>query len=496
MSAGVSRLSGLSLRVRLVAGFAATMLVVLTGAGSFVYWRVQFALDRELNSELADTSNRLASQVTPSGRLRDEAALLSGERYQVVDSDGRVMSGSPSGPAQPLLDPNEVRAAITEPVYRDIGEFLPGSSQALRAYATALDSAAPGQAAVLIVAAERKQRDEALRELLGQLLLAGLVTLLVTAVVGERLAKASLKPVERYRRQAAEITGGATGIRLDVPPGRDDEITRLGDTLNEMLQALDEALEHERRFVNDASHELRTPLTLIDTRVQLARRRERTVEQYKVVLDEIDTDISRLSRLADQLLDVGTLSQNSGTPEPADLAATVRAEVGRRRTLAPAGSPYSQTGSLQAITPDSTLVGVDSFRLEQLVGNLLDNAAVHGLPPVTVTVDEIGEIGRLVVSDAGAGMDELTLGSAPERFARSPEARRRPGSGLGLSLVYATVDAAGGELRLCFRGRHLSFVNPLPVDCHHSSDMTVTVLVAKPSTTRSPRLVVPPVAAG
>lgn len=497
MTSPPSRTSRLSLRVRLVAGFAATMLVVLTAAGSFVYWRVQFALDRELNSELVSTSNRLAAQVAPSGRLSDEAALLSSERYQVLDADGRVMSHSPSGPASALLGPNAVGEAMAEPVYRDIGELLPGSSQALRVYATALDSAAPGQAAVLIVAAERKQRDEALRELLGQLLLAGLVTLLVTAVVGERLAKASLKPVERYRRQAAEITGGATGIRLDVPPGRDDEITRLGHTLNEMLQALDEALEHERRFVNDASHELRTPLTLVDTRVQLARRRERTVEQYKEVLDEIDADISRLSRLADQLLDVGTLSHDSGTHDPGDLAATVRAEVERRRTLAPPGSPYSQTGSLQAITPNSTLVAVDSFHLEQLVRNLLDNAALHGSPPVTVVVDQIRDFGRLIVSDVGTGMDDATLASAPERFARSPEARRRTGFGLGLSLVHATVDAAGGELRLCCRGRHQSFANPLPVDCRHSSDMTVTVLVATPSTTGShERLVDPPVTAG
>jgi two-component system, OmpR family, sensor kinase len=478
------RLSRLSLRVRLVAGFAAAMLVVLSGAGAFVYWRVQFALDRELNNELIDSSSRLAAEVTPTGGLRNSSALLSGERYQVVDSSGQVLSASPSsGQAGALLDPATIRQALRQPVVRDKGALLPANATALRVYATRLEQGGrTGPAAVLIVAAERNQRDEALRELLAQLLLAGLATLLITAVVGDRLARASLRPVERYRRQAADITGGATGVQLEVPSGRDDEITRLGHTLNDMLQALEEALQHERRFVNDASHELRTPLTLIQTRVQLAQRRQRTVEHYKKVLDEIQTDVSRLAELADRLLDLGTFSQSPPPPDTVDLATLARTEVDRRHLLAPEDSPYREPGSLRAVT-STTLVAVDPSRLQQLVTNLLDNAAVHGLPPVTVTVDQRQGLGRLMVSDRGAGMDEEMLASAPQRFARAPGARSRPGSGLGLALVYAIVNAAGGELRLCFQGHHQSFGHRHPVECDHGAEMTVTVLL--PTSTKT-----------
>jgi two-component system, OmpR family, sensor kinase len=481
------RLSRLSLRVRLVAGFAAAMLVVLTGAGAFVYWRVQFALDRELNNELIDSSTRLAAEVTPAGGLRNSSALLSGERYQVVDSSGRVLSASPSsGQAEALLDPAGIREALSKPVVRDLGALLPGNATALRVYATRLEHGdRAGRAAVLIVAAERNQRDEALRELLAQLLLAGLATLLVTAVVGDRLARASLWPVERYRRQAADITGGATGVQLDVPVGRDDEITRLGHTLNDMLQALEEALQHERRFVNDASHELRTPLTLIHTRVQLAQRRQRTVEHYQKVLDEIQTDVARLSELADRLLDLGTLAHSSRRVDFADLATVARTEVDRRHVLAPEDSPYREPGSLRAAT-STTFVAVDPTRLQQLVTNLLDNAAIHGLPPVTVTVDQRHGVGRLMVSDCGAGMDEEMLASAPQRFTRAAGARSRPGSGLGLALVSAIVAAAGGELRLCFDGHHQSFGHRHPVECDHGSDMTVTVLLPTGANTSPP----------
>lgn len=471
------RVSTLSLRVRLVAGFAAAMLVVLTAAGTFVYWRVKYALDQELNNELIDTSIRLAARVTPSGHLRDESDLFSGERYQVLDVYGHVLSQSSSGSTSALLSSAVARAALSEPILRDIGELLPGTGNAFRVYAVAVDAGRPGPASVLVVAAERSQRDEALRELLAQLLVAGLATLLVTAVVGERLAKASLRPVERYRRQAADIADGATGVRLDVPPHRDDEITRLGHTLNDMLVGLEEALEHERRFVNDASHELRTPLTLIRTRVQLARRRRRSVEQHEVVLDEVQTDIIRLSQLADELLEIGASRDGTNTNDTADLAAVARAEVERRRALASADDPYGQAGSLEVLTSGPTPVAVHRTRLEQVVGNLLDNAAVHGRPPVTVTVDHGTDTARLVLTDTGSGMDETTLASAPQRFVRAIEARNRPGSGLGLALVHAAVLAAGGELRLCFHGKHESFGEPLPVECQHSVEMTVTLLL-------------------
>jgi two-component system, OmpR family, sensor kinase len=208
----------------------------------------------------------------------------------------------------------------------------------------------------------------------------------------------------------------------------------------------------------------------------LAQRRQRTVEHYQKVLDEIQTDVTRLSDLADRLLDLGSLSQSSPPPESADLATVARAEVDRRHLLAPEDSPYREPGSLRAVT-STTPVAVDVSRLQQLVNNLLDNAAIHGLPPVTVTVDQRDGLGRLMVSDRGGGMDEEMLASAPQRFARAPGARSRPGSGLGLALVYAIVAASGGELRLCFQGHHQSFGRRHPFVCDHGADMTVTVLL-------------------
>jgi two-component system OmpR family sensor kinase len=477
MSLG-ARAARLPLRVRLVAGFSATMLLVLAAAGGFVYWRVSFALDRQVNEDLTALSRRLAPLVTPSGPLAEGGpALASSEGYQVLDSDGRVLSFSPSLGPNPLLAPARAQQALTAPVRQDVGRLLPINDRPLRAYATALAATQNRRAAVLVVAVRRDHRDEALRELLAQLAVAGFGALVVTAVVGYLLARLALKPVERYRAQSADIIAGATGVRLDVPPDRDDEVTRLGHTLNTMLAALESALDTERRFVNDASHELRTPLTLLSTRVQLALRRPRSVAEHEQVLAEVQTDLVRLTQLAEQLLTVGAPPGAEAGTEPTDLAALAEHEVARRAALAP-------DQLLQLTTRGPVHIALAAAQVHQLLNNLLDNAALHGRPPVLVSVDMVDGAGRLVVADRGEGMDPSMLATATHRFSRSPASRSRPGFGLGLSLVEGIVSRAGGELRLCSAGTHQRFGHSYPTACQHSEAMTVTVLL--PHGTPSP----------
>jgi two-component system, OmpR family, sensor kinase len=83
----------------------------------------------------------------------------------------------------------------------------------------------------------------------------------------------------------------------------------------------------------------------------------------------------------------------------------------------------------------------------------------------------------LMVADAGPGMPRDMLAVATDRFARAPEARTRPGSGLGLSLVATIVEGVGGQVRLCHGGHHRSLGVEAPVACAHDTRMTVTVLL-------------------
>jgi two-component system OmpR family sensor kinase len=484
MRAPLARIRRLPLRVRLVAGFSATMLLVLAAAAAFVYWRVSFALDRQVNEDLSALSIRLQPLVTPSGQLPKDAPLGSNEGYQVLDSNGTVLTHSSSLSADPLLGPAVARRALSSPVRRDIGTLLPVSRHPLRAYATALPHAQSQRAAILVVAVRRNHRDEALLELLVQLSVAGLGALLVTAVVGDRLARLALRPVERYRVQAADIIAGASGVRLEVPASRDDEVTRLGHTLNATLDALEEALDRERRFVNDASHELRTPLTLLKTRVQLALRRPRTVAEHEQVLAEIQTDLVQLADLAEQLLRVGMSTGADTDSEPTDLTAAAIQEVARRNTLRGQNSNLHDQQPVQLRTAAPVLVTLGFTQVTQLLDNLLDNATLHGRPPVTVTIDLVPGAGRLQVVDHGDGMDPELLATATHRLTRAAESRSRPGFGLGLSLVEAIIIRAGGELRLCYAGIHQGFGRPHSTPCQHGNEMTVTAFLPNASSAR------------
>lgn len=463
------RASRLPLRIRLVAGFSAAMFVVLLAAGTFVYWRVGYALDRGLDTELAQATGALTPLVGAEGRVADRSAAdATGVAWQVLRSDGSVLDhGGPSGSVGLVSERQLDRVGRTHRTF-NVGDFLPISHDPYRLRVTPLDGGR-----FLLVAVRRDHRDEALRELLAQLVVAGLGALAVTAWVGERLSRAALRPVERYRRRAAAIAAGAADLRLDVPPSRDDEVTRLGHTLNDMLTSLERALDRERQFVNEASHELRTPITLLTSRVQLARRRPRTQAEHERVLEELQVDLDRLARLAEQLLELGGADGRTGH-ESCDLAAVTARVVNQRRLAAPA-----EAGSTSTEIPGGPVpVAVADFEAERLLTNLLDNAALHGAAPYAVTVDRPDPgWARVLVVDAGPGLAPEILDTATRRFVRSEEARSRPGSGLGLALVQAVVAQAGGELRLCHAGHHASHGGRAPVACTHGPEMTVTILL-------------------
>jgi len=454
------------LRPRLVAGFAAATLIALIAAGTFVYWRVEYALDRGLDTELARAGTSLAPLVGPGGRVSDQRMADATEvEWQVLAADGRVLDHRGAGRQDPLVSPRRLRSVGNTAKPYNKGDLLPISQRPYRVRIQHL----PTGNRYLLVAVRRDHRDEALRELLAQLAVAGLGMLAFAAFVGDRLARAALRPVESYRQQAGAIAAGDANRRLDVPKDRDDEVTRLGHTFNEMLATLDQALARERAFVGEASHELRTPVTLLASRIQLARRRRRTADEYESVLRELETDVQRLADLAEHLL-------ATGSTHPSDQASSdVTAVATRVLATRLAGSDEPVTATL----PDRAIqVGMADVAIERVLTNLLANAAAHGSAPITLAIDRPEDNwARIVVTDAGPGMTPDLLHTATRRFARSDIARNKPGAGLGLSLVETLVVQAGGALRLCHAGRHVHYGRDADVDCHHDDGMTVTIFL-------------------
>jgi two-component system OmpR family sensor kinase len=468
--------SRLPLRVRLVAGFAVAMLVVLVGAGAFVFWRVQYALDHRLdedlqtqNSDLRQAAAHLAARAALASR-RDEA-----RETQLLTRTGAVLAAGPGVPAgRALLSPDQAARATRAPLHTGRGYLFSQRGRHLRILAAPVPGHGPAEVALSAVRLD--QRDEALRELLAQLAIANLLALAIASFVGYRLAHAALDPVERYRADAEEIARGATGVRLDVPDGQHDEIARLGATLNAMLDAQQRASERQRQFVDDASHELRTPLAALRAEIDLALRKPRTVTEHEHTLRRISDSTSELIDLADTLLTLGAL----GSSAPAAVEIPVErplAEAARRSRGQLAGGRAACVGAASEL-----VVHADEALLGRALGNLVDNAVRYGAGDITLTATRHAATVVLAVHDQGAGMPPEFLAHAPQRFRQLASSRHGRGAGLGLALVDAIVTAHHGQLRICSGGHHHAQPTAHPalaaVACAHASTgTTISILL-------------------
>jgi two-component system, OmpR family, sensor kinase len=413
--------SRLPIRARLTLAFAVAMAVVLAATGALVYLGLRSALDEAINDSLQSRVEDLAAGETPEANS-DES------RAQVIDGSGRVV-GEPG--EQPLLDDEELTRVEPGRELRLEREHVAGIDGRGRLLATAADGR------VLVAAASLDDRDGALGDLVGQLLIFGPAALLLASLLGYGLATAALRPVEAMREEAATISGAEPGRRLSIGHAN-DELGRLGATLNEMLERLDGALEHERSFIADASHELRTPLALLKAELELSLRRPRSAEELEAALRSAATETERLTRLAEHLLVLARSDQGPLTlrREPI-VAERLAAEVAGRYAVG--GRP------IEVDVPAGLGLSGDRVRLEQALGDLVANALEHGAGTVRITgAEEDGRV-ELHVLDEGHGFTPAFLPRAFERFARADEARTGGGSGLGLAIVDAIARGHGGS---------------------------------------------------
>jgi signal transduction histidine kinase len=198
-----------------------------------------------------------------------------------------------------------------------------------------------------------------------------------------------------------------------------------------MLAALERSREAERRFLADASHELRTPVSALLGNAEYVANHGATPE----ALADLRDDAARLARLVDDLLVLERAEAATARDEPVDLEAVIRLESnGRERVV------VGETSQLQ--------VRGDEEALRRALGNLLDNALLHGPEgrPVSVELRRAGDRALLTVRDEGPGPAADRREQIFERFYRGDGASQRPGSGLGLPIVAIIARRHGGTV--------------------------------------------------
>jgi signal transduction histidine kinase len=424
-----------TLRARLVTVALGSILVALAlfglAASAITAQELGSSLDRALEQRARDVARLSVSApavLTAPGALE----APSGGRQvvvEVLDGRRRIVARSLSLGARILpRDRAVTRALAGHAGYEDL-DF---GGRPLRLYAAPLPSTGgdAGGGAVL-VASETTDIQRTLHRLRVLLAFAALAAALLAGAAAAGLTRRGLRPLRRLSAAARAIERSPDRGRRMPPAPADDELGELTEVLNGMLAALDRARDAERRFLADASHELRTPVTSLLGNVEYAARHGADAE----LLNELRHDAARLGRLVDDLLALER--ERAGPPErrPVALDALVREAAEAR--------PRVELGRV-----DPAVAEGDADALGRALGNLIENALVHGPAGAPVTLSLACERGTaaITVRDAGEGPPEADRARLFERFWRGGDARGRPGSGLGLPIVASIAEGHGGRV--------------------------------------------------
>jgi two-component system sensor histidine kinase TctE len=353
--------------------------------------------------------------------------------YRVMTATGRDIAGDAKVPLPPM------------PV-NDVERYYDAQFNGATVRVAAASRILPGyDEPVLVIVAETTDARHAITRkiLLATLLTESLLAVLVLAgtwlVVGRGLAPLGRLREDITRRSDQDLSS----IDAGSTPG---EVRPLIEALNGLFARLDSALASHRRFVANAAHQLRTPLAGLRTQTELALR-ETDEQALRRSLEQVHEASGRASHLINQLMSLARLEPRSGRPlqvEPLDLNELARATTAHwvPRALS--------TGIDLGFEPSSRALRVlgDRLLLEELLGNLIDNAVRYtpGGGEATVRVSETGKNPVLSVEDTGPGIPEDERMLVLERFHRGRNAQQSPGSGLGLSIVREIAQTHGASI--------------------------------------------------
>lgn len=431
-------------RRRVAMVLTAVLAVVLFGAGLVIYGRTRAELDAAIDQGLRSRTGDLTalmrqadSGLAESGR---SPVAERGEAYaQIVSPTGRVVDAPPPLRNVPLLSRSQLRRAAGHPLVLTRVRSPFGRDWA-RVRATPI--VAQKRRLIVVVGATLEQRDSALRNLRTLLLIVGAGALVLASLAGYIAVRGALRPVELMSRRARGIQARSLAQRLPVPVSG-DELTRLGQTLNAMLDRLEAGFARERAFVDDASHELRSPLTILKGELDLALRDATTAREFRAAVAAASEETDRVVAIAQDLLILARADHGQLGVEPSRIR--VRDLLQHAADgFAPVAAERGAT--IEVVADKDLVVEADGARLARALSNLVENALRHGGQRLVLSARQDEAVVVLAVADDGNGFPADFLACAFDRFTRADHARHHGGSGLGLAIVQAIAQAHGGAV--------------------------------------------------
>ena len=435
-----------TLRGRLTALFILALSVLMLGAGFLIVAlqnrSAENALEKSLRKRIDNIVELLATN--PASKLP-----LTESYAQVVDRFGRVKDLSPAIGKDELLMTIGQLNFVAEQGRLRIDKSIPalgGRSTLLAEFRVASKSAF-----IIIVGAPRDQAAASTRRLVTTLVFAGLGLIALLGLGGWLLAGAALRPVRRMADQAAEISAADLGLRVLGPTAdaakraktMPAELAQLANTLDDMLERLDDSFRRERAFVDDASHELRTPLAIVRGELELALLHPGDDAETRATLTSSLQQVTRLGALAEDLLVLARAGVDRSPRVVIDVGAVTDSLLARLHPQLRADIHVERSRAGDDPGPPAAIRPSD---LERILTNLVTNATRAAASVVRVILSTEDPFTVIRVCDDGPGFAPDLLDHAFERFVVGSTSRTGSGTGLGLAIVHALTDAANGTV--------------------------------------------------
>jgi signal transduction histidine kinase len=452
-----------TLRFRMMLLFTTVVGVLLAGSYLAVWALLAHEIPTQLNRQLVDTASPLIADIVTEPNAKDVNRLdIPGEFFEVLDSSGRVLQRSANLSA--AIDLNGFSAAASRPTF---GIATMGNDRSVRVALIPFLQA--NQPRVLVVAIPTLGTNRVLDTFGKVALLLFPLSLLITAVVSAFYVGRSLAPVTALTRHAALMAKRVTnrqGFWTPLPTSSPhDELGRLAETFNQLLQGVDSAVRQLRQFVTDASHELRTPLAVLHGETQLLLSKPRSADEYRKTLQVFDDEFKKLTRIVEGLftLSMADAGQLHLMCEPLYINEVLEEAC----ALVSSRARTKDIAIVRQLNQEIAYSGDEAF-LHQLFLIFLDNAIKYSPDgtEVHVSLTQSDAMIRVRFEDQGIGISTEHLAFIFERFYRAAPSNGGEvhSGGLGLAIAQAIAKAQGGSIECeSTRGVGSVFTVVLPV---------------------------------
>jgi len=441
----------MSLRARLLAAFAYSLLVVIVALEVPLANNLAQRVDAEVEAEaggqaqiVAAAASRRLDQRSYLERLADRSAQQIGGRVVIVDARGRLRADSAGAASVGDVYATPGRPELIQALARQISQGQRHSEsldEELLVTAVPILDGDRIEGAVRVTQAVGAVNSEVRSDVLALVGL-GFLAIVLGLGVAWILAGSISRPTRALAAVASRMADGDLRARADPRGSR--EQAELARAFNEMAERVGGLVESQRAFVADASHQLRTPLTGLRLRIEAAVGAVRDAEVARD-LEAAERETERLADLVDELLTLAASEQPGADAGPVELSSAV-ADAARRWE-----EPAREAGrSLRVAEGGPAQVRSSPGDLAAMLDNLIDNAIKYSGDGSAVEVGWETRDGHasLRVGNEGRALSGEEIDRAFERFYRGDVGRRSPGTGLGLAIVAALARRSGGRARL------------------------------------------------